>query len=73
MHPTMQNFFTRRWIKLETELILAIKMLGTALILLIIGIVLCFLASLGYSTYIKCSNKKIEVRAKNSNQNNYRV
>ena len=52
---------------METELILAIKMLGTALILLIIGIVLCFLASLGYSTYIKCSNKKIEVHAKNSN------
>lgn len=35
-----------------------------ALIVLIVGIVLCFLTSLGYNTYIKIknSNKKIEVR-----------
>ena len=54
--------------KLETEL-LAVKFLGIALILLIVGIVLCFLASLGYNTYIKYQekNKKIEVHAENSN------
>ena len=69
MHPTMHKSFYREVTKLETELILAIKMLGMALILLIIGIVLCFLASLGYSTYIKCSNKKNEVHAENSNKN----
>ena len=49
--------------------ILAVKFLGIALIVLIVGIVLYFLASLGYNTYIKIkdSNKKIEVRAENSN------
>ena len=35
------------------ETTLAIKFLDTALILLIIGIVICFLASLGYNTYIR--------------------
>lgn len=51
------------------ETTLAIKFLGTALILLIIGIVICFLASLGYNTYIKYHNikKKIEVRTQNTN------
>lgn len=50
--------------------ILAVKFLGIALILLIVGIVLCFLASLGYNTYIKFQDKhkKIEVQATNSNQ-----
>lgn len=54
--------------QLETELMLAIKMLGIALITLIVGIVMCFLASLGYNTYMKIANKdkKIEVHAKNS-------
>lgn len=49
--------------------ILAVKFLGIALIFLIVGIVLCFLASLGYNTYVKYhdKNKKIEVRAENSN------
>lgn len=53
---------------LEAE-ILAVKFLGIALIVLIVGIVLCFLASLGYNSYIKFkgNNKKIEVRAENSN------
>ena len=53
---------------LEAE-ILAVKFLGVALIVLIVGIVLCFLTSLGYNTYIKFkkNNKKIEVRAENSN------
>ena len=49
--------------------IIAVKFLGIALIFLIVGFVLCFLASLGYNTYIKFkdTNKKIEVRAENSN------
>ena len=47
----------------------AVRFLGTALIILIVGIVLCFLASLGYNTYLKYHdrNKKIEVQAENSN------
>lgn len=51
---------------------LAVKFLGIALVLLIVGIILCFLASLGYNTYIKYSddNKKIEVHAQNSNLDN---
>ena len=51
------------------ETALAIKFLGTALILLIIGIVICFLASLGYNTYIKYndSKKKIEACAQSKN------
>ena len=53
---------------MESE-ILAVKFLGIALIVLIVGIVLCFLASLGYSTYIKFydKHKKIEVCAENTN------
>lgn len=50
--------------------ILAVQYLGIALIVLIVGIVLCFLASLGYNTYIKFQDKhkKIEVQTTNSNQ-----
>ena len=47
--------------------VVAVRYLGRALITLIFGIVVCFLASLGYNTYIKYSDKKIEVRAENSN------
>lgn len=46
---------------------IAVKYLGRALIALIIGIVLCFLASLGYNGYIRWSQKEIEVQATNSN------
>lgn len=46
---------------------IAVRYLGRALIALIIGIVLCFLASLGYNTYIRWSQKEIEVHAENSN------
>ena len=55
-------------------MLLAIRLLGTALILLIIGIVICFLASLGYNTYIryKTNNKKIEVHAENSNSTKFK-
>ena len=51
--------------------LLAVKFLGIALIALIVGIVLCFLASLGYNTYVKYHDikKKIEVRTHNSNNN----
>ncbi|MFQ8989024.1 MAG: hypothetical protein ACLR6T_10130 [Intestinibacter sp.] len=50
---------------------LAVQFLGIALICLIVGIVLCFLASLGYNTYMKFQDrhKKIEVHAENSNSN----
>lgn len=43
--------------------ILAVKFLGTALIALIIGFVVCFLAVLGYNTYVRfhTNKKKIEV------------
>jgi hypothetical protein len=60
-------------IKLDTAN-LAVKFLGIALITLIVGIVLCFLASLGYNTYIKFAKKEIEVHAENSNsqQNDHR-
>ena len=48
---------------------IAVKFLGRALIVLIVGIVICFLTSLGYNTYIKLQDedKKIEVQATNSN------
>lgn len=51
--------------------ILAVKYLGISLIFLIVGIVLCFLASLGYNTYIKFqdNHKKIEVQATDSKSN----
>ena len=48
---------------------IAVRYLGRALIALIVGIILCFLASLGYTSYIKWSEKEIEVRAENSNSN----
>lgn len=46
---------------------IAVRYLGRALIALIVGIVLCFLASLGYDGYIRWSQKEIEVHAQNSN------
>lgn len=54
--------------------IMAVRYLGIALIFLIVGIVLCFLASLGYNTYIKFQDrhKKIEVQATDSKLNNVR-
>lgn len=43
--------------------ILAVKFLGAALIALIVGFVVCFLAVLGYNTYVRfhSNKKKIEV------------
>ena len=51
-----------------TAEMMAVRYLGIALIFLIVGIVLCFLASLGYNTYIKFqdNHKKIEVQATDS-------
>ena len=46
--------------KMEVSL-LAVKYLGTALISLIVGFVICFLAALGYTTYIRFQDKKKEI------------
>ena len=46
---------------------LAVKYLGAISVILAVGLVLCFLASLGYNTYITYSGKKIEVRTENLN------
>ena len=40
---------------------LAVKYLGTALISLIVGFVICFLSALGYTTYIRFQDKKKEI------------
>lgn len=56
---------------MEVEL-LAVRFLGIALIILSFGLVICLLAFIGYTTYIKYQDKhkKIEVHAENSNYNN---
>lgn len=45
------------------------KFAGWALIILSVGMVICLLASIGYNTYVSYTekDKKIEVRAENSN------
>ena len=49
--------------------LLAVKYLGTALISLIVGFVICFLAALGYTTYIRFQDKKKEIEVStNKNQ-----
>lgn len=50
---------------------LAVKFLGTISIILVLGLVICFLASLGFNTYFKydAQDEKIEVRVENSNLN----
>lgn len=52
------------------DTVVAVKYLGRTSLALVIGIVICFLASLGYNTYVKSSSKKIEVHATNSNSTN---
>ena len=74
----MQNIFIRMEVdelstKDTTSNDIAVKYLGRALISLIIGIVICFLASLSYNTYIRFSQKEIEVHAENSNSQNNTV
>ena len=46
--------------KMEVSL-LAVKYLGTALISLIVGFVICFLAALGYTTYMRFRDKEKEI------------
>ena len=48
---------------------LAVKFLGMISIILGFGIILCFLAIVGFNTYIKYQDehKKIEVHTENSN------
>lgn len=64
----MQKLIAKEVVKLEVA-ILAVRFLGAALIILSLGFVLCLLALMGYNTYLKYQdkNKKIEVRAENSN------
>lgn len=47
--------------------VMAVKYLGRVSVVLAVGFALCFLASLGYNTYITYTGKKIEVRTENSN------
>lgn len=44
--------------------ILAVKYLGISLIFLIVGIVLCFLAILGYNTYIKFQDNRKKLKSR---------
>lgn len=69
----MQKFIAKEVVKLEIAM-LAVNFLGIALIILSLGFVLCLLAFMGYNTYVKYQdkNKKIEVRAENSNSLNKR-
>jgi len=64
----VQKIIAKEVVKLEIAL-LAVKFLGITLIILSLGFVLCLLAFMGYNTYVKYQdkNKKIEVRAENSN------
>lgn len=49
----------------------AVKYLGKSLLAVIIGIIICFLATIGYNTYISVSQEKIEVQTNlNSNSTN---
>lgn len=38
-------------------------------IILALGMIICFLATIGYNTYISCTKEKIEVQTQNSNFN----
>ena len=48
----------------------AVRYLGISLIIVLVGIILYSLASLGYNTYISFSQEKIEVQGTNSNSLN---
>lgn len=48
---------------------IAVKYLGKSLLAVIIRIIICFLATIGYNTYISVSQEKIEVNASNINSN----
>jgi len=49
--------------------IIAVQYLGTALIVLAVGLVICVLSFLGYNIYVRYENKnkKIEACAENTN------
>lgn len=51
---------------------LAVKFLGAALIVLIIGFFMYLSVTAGYNTYLSFSKEKIEVRAENSNSTDKR-
>ena len=51
----------------DTSNDIAVKYLGRALLSVILGIIVCFLATIGYNTYVSVSQEKIEVQATNSN------
>lgn len=46
---------------------LAVRYLGRISLALVIGVTLCFLAVIGYNTYISVTQEKIEVQTTNSN------
>ena len=48
---------------------IAVKYLGKSLLAVIIVIIICFLATIGYNTYISVSQEKNEVNASNINSN----
>ena len=48
---------------------LAVKYLGTALISLIVGFVICFLSALGYTTYVRFQDKKKEIEVTQPKKN----
>ena len=48
---------------------IAVKYLGIALIITIVGFVVYAIVTQGYNTYISVSHEKIEVQATNSNSN----
>lgn len=54
---------------LESTLNLAVRFLGILSITLVVGFIVCFLAVVGYNSYIKYKDKhkEIEVHTKNSN------
>ena len=65
---SVQKFTAKEVVKLDIA-ILAVRFLGVISIILCLGFVLCLLALMSYNTYLKYQdkNKKIEVRAENSN------
>jgi len=49
---------------------IAVKYLGRISITLVVGVIICFLAVIGYNTYISVTQEKIEVQTVNSNFTN---
>lgn len=53
--------------KVSTADVIAVNYLGKVSIALVIAFAMCFLANLGYNTYIKIHNKEIEARTESFN------